>query len=352
MKSLFDQTCIGSIHLKNRLIRSATGDHLALEGHVTEEVLALYEDLAKGGVGTIITGFAKVLDFKKPFFEMLSIHDDSFIGEYKKLTDMVHSYGTNIILQVVYCGSLTMQDAGEGEIWGPSPVEHLYTKFKPKEMTKEDISCLQKAFADAALRAKKAGFDGIQLHAAHGFLLSQFLSPYYNRRSDEYGGSIENRARMLLETCSAVREMVGSEYSILIKINNTDAMEQGMTFEDCKYVCKQLAQAGIDAIEISGNWMEFPPKQEFYFKEHAAEIAAENDIPIILVGGNRDYHSITATLNETSIDYFSFSRAFIAEPDFVKRWESGDTSKAKCISCNTCANLDGVGTCILNRAKS
>lgn len=349
MQYLFDETSIGSMRLKNRLIRSATGDHFVSEGHPTEEMLKLYETLANGGVGTIITGNAKVLDFGTQNFDMLSVYDDSHIEGLKKFTDAVHSYETNIILQLVHFGSFIGTE--EDEIWGPSSIENLYSKIKPKEMTKEDIKALQKAFAYAALRAKKAGFDAIQLHAAHGFLLSQFLTPYYNRRTDEYGGTIENRARILLETCKLVREKVGNEYPILIKINSTDAIEQGMTFEECRYVCKKLREVGVDAIEISGNAMSFSPKQESYFKDYASVIASENNIPIILVGGNRDYATMEATLNETSIEYFSLSRPFIADADFVKRWKSGDEGRVKCISCNGCSKPDSLGMCILNKDK-
>jgi 2,4-dienoyl-CoA reductase-like NADH-dependent reductase (Old Yellow Enzyme family) len=349
MKSLFDHTRIGNLKLKNRFIRSATCENLAQQGHMTEELFQVYENLAMGGVGMIITGFAHVLESEKPFPGMLGIYDDSFIREYKQLTDMVHRYQTSILLQVVYCGSFTMADVGGQEIWGPSAVENVLTKVQPKEMTKEEISCLLKAFADAASRAKQAGFDGIQIHAAHGFLLSQFLSPYYNRRTDEYGGSIENRSKIVLETYTAIREKVGDEYPVLIKINCSDFMDQGMAFEDCKYVCKKLAAAGINAIEISGNLMNLSPQGESYFKDYAAEIAAEIDTPIIVVGGNRDYESMAKTVNQTQIEYFSLSRPLIAQADLVKRWESGDVQKAKCVSCNACSNLDGGIKCILNR---
>lgn len=348
MKTLFDKTSIGNIPLKNRLIRSATGETLAKEGHMSPDLFKVYEDLAKGGVGTIITSFAYVVEAEKPFPGMLGIYDDSFIEEYKRLTELVHGYEANVILQLVYCGSYRMEELGGQEIWGPSAVENLQTHIQPKEMTTEDIVSLQKAFANAAARAKQAGFDGVQLHAAHGFLLNQFLSPYYNRRTDEYGGPIETRARMVLETYSAVREKVGTEYPVLIKVNNSDAMEQGMTFEDCKYVCRKLTEAGIDAIEISGAWHHFTGRQNSYFKDDAAEIATENNVPVILVGGNRDYHSLTEILNQTAIKYLSFSRPFIAEPDLANRWKNGDASKATCTSCNGCATLHGL-KCVLHR---
>jgi 2,4-dienoyl-CoA reductase-like NADH-dependent reductase (Old Yellow Enzyme family) len=351
MKTLFDQTRIGNLKLKNRLIRSATCENLARDGHMTEELFQVYKELAQGGAGTIITGFSYVLESDKAFPGMLGIYNDSYIEEYKKLTEMIHSYEANAVLQVVYCGSYTMTDVSGREIWGPSAIENRMTNVQPKEMAKEDIVLLQKAFADAVYRGKKAGFDAAQLHAAHGFLLNQFLSPYYNRRTDEYGGSVENRTRMLLETYQVIREKVGLEYPIFIKINCSDFMDQGMSFEDCKYVCRKLADEGISAIEISGNYanMQIPPGQEAYFKESAAEVAAETNIPIILVGGNRDYYLMTEILNQSLIEYFSLSRPLISEPDLVKRWKAGDTSKAECTSCNACATLDGAANCILNR---
>jgi 2,4-dienoyl-CoA reductase-like NADH-dependent reductase (Old Yellow Enzyme family) len=347
MKLLFDKTKIGKLELKNRFIRSATGDGLVKNGHPTEEMIEQYEELANGGVGTIITGNAKITDYKIPFFDMLSIEDDSFIPELKKFTDKVHALDTNIMLQIVYFGSLIGSEGGD--VLGPSAVPNLISKIEPKEMSKEDIKYIQKAFASAALRSKEAGFDGVQLHAAHGFLLSQFLTPYYNRRTDEYGGSIENRARMLIETCKEVREMVGEDYPILIKINSSDAMEQGMTFEECKYVCKRLQEVGVNAVEISGSSHIFKPHEEAYFKDYAAEIAKEVDIPIIVVGGNRDYSAMETILNETSIEYFSFSRPFIAESDFIRRWENGDTSRVKCVSCNGCNRPESMGRCVLKK---
>ncbi|GKU30501.1 NADH:flavin oxidoreductase [Clostridium folliculivorans] len=347
MKLLFDKTNIGKLELKNRFIRSATGDGFIKDGHPTEEMFAAYEELARGGVGTIITGNAKITDYKIPFFDMLSIEDDSFIPELKKFTDKVHAFEANIILQIAYFGSLIGSE--QGDILGPSAVPNLISNIVPKEMSKEDIKYIQKTFASAALRSKEAGFDGVQLHAAHGFLLSQFLTPYYNHRTDEYGGTIENRARMLIETCKAVREMVGEDYPILIKINSSDAMEQGMTFEECKYVCKKLQEVGVNAVEISGSSHTFKAQQEAYFKDYAAEIAKEVDIPVIVVGGNRDYAAMEAILNETSIEYFSFSRPFIAESDFIKRWENGDTSRVKCVSCNGCNRPESMGRCVFKK---
>lgn len=349
MKTLFDKTKIGTMELKNRLIRAAAGDQYAVNGHMTEKDLQVYEELAKGGVGAIITGYTYILDSDIPSEGSFGIYDDSFIPEYKKLTDMVHEYDSKIILQLVHYGSHASGEIGNKRVLAPSAValEYRGTEITPEEMSKEDIKHIKKAFAEAAVRAKKAGFDGVELHSAHGFLLNQFLTPYYNRRTDEYGGTIENRARMVLETYSEVREAVGNEYPIFVKINCMDGIDEGITYEGLSYTCKELANKGINAIEISGAWYQlFNSKDEFYFKEYTEKIAAENNIPVILVGGNRNFDSMSNILNETSIEYFAMCRPLISEPDLVKRWEGGDTSKTKCVSCNGCL---GKGKCILNR---
>jgi 2,4-dienoyl-CoA reductase-like NADH-dependent reductase (Old Yellow Enzyme family) len=245
-------------------------------------------------------------------------------------------------------------------MWGPSQVEDLGFNTTPAAMTTDEILFVQTAFADAALRAKLAGFDGVQMHAAHGYLLNKFLTPYYNRRTDSYGGGIENRARMVVETYMAIREKVGPDYPVLIKINSEDYMSQGMTFAECKYVCKALVQLGITAIEISGGSSssrpnEGPvrvvtPEQEAYFQSYAAEIAQELTVPVITVGGNRDVALMAGSLNHTSIEYFALSRPLICEPNLIGRWQKGDLSRAKCVSCNKCFRRGGT-RCIFNRKK-
>lgn len=360
MKTLLDKTNFAGINLKNRFIRSATYDGLSDDyGHMTEELFQIYKNLAKGGVGTIITGLTYVTDLEQSYPRQMGIYDDSFIEEYKKLTEMSHRYNANIILQISCIGSQTIP--GSKTIWGPSPIEDLHYKTIPQEMTKQEILLVQTAFADAALRAKKAGFDGVQMHVAHGYLLSKFLTPYYNHRTDGYGGSIENRARMILETYKAIRAKVGPEYPILIKINCEDYMSQGMTFEECKYVCKKLVKVGVSAIEISGGSpsskrnkgpvRKLSAELGSYFKSYAAEIAEEIDVPVILVGGNRDFELMTEILNETSIQYCALSRPLICESNLINRWQRGELMHPKCISCNKCFQTRGT-TCIFNRQNN
>jgi len=359
MKSLFDQTNLAGMKLKNRFIRSATYEGLTDErGHLTEELFQVYENLAKGGVGTIITGLTYVTALEEHNPQQMGIYDDSFVAEYQKLTEMSHRYEAKIILQITCMGSQTSSGKSGKVMWGPSPIMDLGYKTTPQEMSLQDIRFVQEAFAAAGLRAKQAGFDGVQLHGAHGYLLSKFLTPYYNRRTDGYGGNIENRARMVLETYQAIRDRVGPKYPIFIKINCDDFMDQGLTFSDCKYVCNKLAELGINAIEISGGLLSSRPNegtirvtkagQESYFKAYAAELAQEISMPVILVGGNRAVAPLTEILNQTSIEYFALCRPLICESDLINQWRSDELKHAKCVSCNQCFHPEGT-SCIFNR---
>lgn len=359
MKSMYDRTNMAGMTLKNRFIRSATYEGFATEdGHLTEKLMEIYENLSKGGVGTIITGLTYVSDNENVNPGQMGIYDDAFIDEYHRLTDLMHDNDTRIIMQLVSNGSQAPVKAGSGKVnWGPSEVEDLVYKTVPKEMTLSDIKILQKAFADAAYRAKCSGFDGVQIHAAHGYLLNRFVSPYYNHRTDKYGGSQENRSRMVIETYKEIRKSVGSDYPVLIKINSEDFMDKGMSYSDCKYICNELIKLGIDAIEISGGSLSSRPNEgtsrmvspdnESYFRKYAAEIAKDGRVPIILVGGNRNIDKITELINTTNIDYISLSRPFIRESNLVSRWEK-DTSPSKCISCNKCFTTSGT-ICIFNK---
>jgi 2,4-dienoyl-CoA reductase-like NADH-dependent reductase (Old Yellow Enzyme family) len=339
MKTLLDTTKIGGMTLKNRFIRAATADQ-AIGGHLTETMLEVNESLAKGGVGTIITSFTLV-DEAEGSFPLPAMYADSFVEEYKRLTDLVHAQGAKLILQLVYIGSYVMGETGGRTVLGPSAVANLNNGITPKEMDLAEIKAIQDKFAQAAVRAQKAGFDGIELHAAHGFLLSQFITPYYNRRTDLYGGPIENRARMTLETYSAVREAVGREYPIWLKLNCQDGIEGGLSPDDFRYVCRKLTKLGADAIEVSGSWMALASDKETYFKDEAAEIAKENQIAVILTGGNRDFRQMEQLLNTTSIGYFGMSRPFISEPDLVNRYQKEHSERTRCNSCNGCVKKLG-----------
>lgn len=357
MKTLFDQLQFSGMKAKNRFVRSATHDGRADElGHVTEKLIKHYEELAKGGVGTIITGLTNVTNTEKIVPGQMAIYDDSFISEYQLLTEAVHRYDANIIVQLV-CNGAQNRSKNEGVLWVPTAIEDFENMAGIKEMTKDDIEVMKESFVSGAIRAKKAGFDGIQLHVAHGYLLSRFLTPYFNRRVDEYGGSIQNRARVIVEICRSIRAAVGPNYPIWAKINSDDFRDQGFTFEECKQVCKMLQEVGLNFVEISGGTIssrvnegairKITTETESYFREKAAEVAEEIDIPVICVGGHRDINKLTDMINQTKIEFISLCRPLIREPELINRWESGDSTKAKCISCTKCFGVET--ECIFNK---
>jgi len=214
-------------------------------------------------------------------------------------------------------------------IWGPSAIEDLATGCTPTAMSKGDDGYLQQRFADAAERAEKSGFDGDEIHAAHGYVLNKFLSPLYNKRSDKYGGRFENRIRIIVETYQAIRTKVSNNYSILIKLNCDDFMTNGTSFGETRRLCRILAEAGISAIEISGGTFSSPSNlglsrvhvenNESYFSAYAAQIARDVQVPVIAVGGNRTISKMTHLLNSTDIGYFSICRPLIREPDLIRK---------------------------------
>lgn len=358
-KKIFEETKIGTLKLKNRLWRAAAWENMADEkGHMTKELEKVFVYLAKGGVGTIITGYAFVCEEEQPNPRMLGIYDDSFIKEYKELTQKIHDLDTNIILQICYGGTQTDFNTEDRLIWGPSNVADINYGVVPTAMTQDDINYLIDAFTKASLRAQKAGFDGVQIHGAHAYLLSQFLMPYYNKRTDKYGGSLENRARIIYEIVSSIRKAVGEEFFVSIKIDDTDNWgDLGLTNEECVEVAKGLEACGISGIEISGGHKADPLRkklkkeenQSYFFKEAAAVADAVN-IPVTLVGGNRSVSKMEEILNNSKIEYFAMARALHSEPDLPNKWKEDYTEKLRCVSCNNCWAEDA-NICILDRKK-
>lgn len=349
MKKLFDSVNIGSLKLKNRLIRSAVWENMAAPGgHPTDQLISFYRELAAGGAGLIITGYILVNREGNMDRGISGLYEDSFIPEYRILTDAVHAEGGTIAAQIAYRG--TQGGNPDAELWGMSAVTHKTTGLTPHEMTKEEIGRLETMFADAALRAKKAGFDAVEIHAAHGYLLSQSLSPYYNRRTDEYGGSVVNRIRLLTETYEKVRQAVGENYPVLVKINCSDFVKGESDFIECEIACLALDQYGIDGIEISGGdrvWSTGNKTASLY-SEYAEKIAEEVSAPVSLVGNNRDPAALESLLKKTKISLISMARPFLREPDLAARWEHGDLTASKCISCGRCYSSQGV-SCVFRR---
>lgn len=361
---LFDKAQIGGIVAKCRIVRSATFEGLAdAKGYPTEHLLQNYEKLADGGSGIIITGMMAVSPFEPHQHNQLRISSDDCIAPLRELTRRVHAHGGKIIAQLVIMGSAIAVPEGPGNIISPSGVpEKIVTAEAPLHiLTANEIKELTRHLADAAGRAVKAGFDGIQIHGAHGYLISKFLTPYFNKRTDEYGGSLQNRARFLMNCIHAVRTAVGPAYPFWLKLNSADYMaEGGMTFEESKVVMTAAAAAGINAVEVSGgNTASLPrqgpirairrTKEPMYFASCAAEAAKllKDKADVGVVGGFRDVDAMETCLATTDIAFISLSRPLLREPDLPLRWQHGSKEPALCISCSRCFKADNV-SCIFN----
>jgi len=346
---LFKKTMINSMVMANRFVRSATWEGLATkEGFVTEGLIALMVELAKGGVGLIITGHAYVSPEGIAAPNQLGLYLDKQIEPIKRMVDRVHESGGSIAIQISHGGRYALK-IPDTVRFGPSTIE-AKGEVQCKEMTEEEIERVIIDFKRAAVRAKLAGADAIQIHAAHGYLISQFLSPFFNKRQDGYGGSVAHRARILIDIVSAIRKEVGDRFPILVKLNSQDYLEGGFTVEDMLHTASLLEDASVDAIEMSGGnhvagiYGGFFPARKMeerlnetpYYFEEAKRYKSQIKIPLILVGGIRSFEWAERLVSEGIADYISLSRPLIREPGLIKRWQSGDRRSSSCISDNGC----------------
>ena len=348
MRKLFEETVLGGIKVKNRLVRSATFEYSADQGRYDNRMREIYTALAEGGVGTIITGMTGVDENSCVIDSMVRAYDPSFQDGLRELAELAHKHNCALVVQLANCGAkVARTDAGLPPV-APSKLPDKNWR----ELSKEGIADLAESFASAAAKCKEAGADGVQIHAAHGYLLSQFLSPIYNKRQDEYGGEIDGRARAVFEVYEAVRKAVGRDYPVWIKINSQDGEEGGITLEECMFVCKKLSDMGLDAAEISGgiamSKRSAPARRvskqedEAHFLPEALKIAENVSADVISVGGHRSPERMEEAINEGEVKAISLCRPLICEPDIVSRWASGDYAKPKCISCNKCFSPGGL----------
>ena len=347
MARLFEPTTINGMKIKNRFVRSATHEAMAgFDGMVNDKLLGCMAELALGEVGLIITGHAHVTREGQAGPRQMGIYSDEMIEGLKRLTLAVHKNGGLVAVQLAHAGK---RGIGKDDYSPLGPLDMFEDGVKKtSQMTADDIQRTVKAFGDAAERALKAGFDGVQIHAAHGYLLSQFLSPHYNKRDDNFGGSLENRARLLVQVYDEIRQRVGNSFPVMVKINSEDFLEGGITVGEMVKVSHMLEERGMDAIEISGGTFDsgkFIPartgtskseEREVYYRKAAEAFKKEIGIPLILVGGFLSFNIAQDIVTSGLADYIALSRPLIREPHLVKRWAAGDRKKASCISCNTC----------------
>jgi len=358
MPNLFEKSSIKSLELKNRAVRSATWEGAGdSKGHITDRVVELYGNLADGGVGLIITGFQYVLPNGVGIAHQIGNYSDDSLAGLKRLAEAARASGTKVMAQLVHAGSKANPSLfpEEGDIWGPSAVPDPLTGNIPREMTQQQITRLVEAYAAAASRAQKAGFDGIQLHGAHGYGINQFLSAASNRRSDKYGGNIAGRYRFLGEVLESVRGVVGKDYPVFIKLSGNDFFAGGLVPEESIYVGQRLVENGIDCIEVSGgskaSYDGMIPSRtnvhregdEAYLARLAGSFKEALSVPIITVGGIRSPEVVAKVLAERVADYVAFCRPLIREPRLISRWQNGDLEKSKCISCNGCYETGLIG---------
>ncbi|MBD3212847.1 MAG: NADH:flavin oxidoreductase [Candidatus Lokiarchaeota archaeon] len=365
LENLFRPGKIGSMEIKNRTVRSATFMRRAEKyGEIGDNHIDYYSRLAQGGVGLIITGFIVVDPSGSASSNQAALYNDSFIPGHAKLVNKVHDHDAKIAAQIAHTGRQGSHP--KYPPIAPSPIPDKFTGLTPRKMSVEEIHQIIKKFADTARRAYESGYDSVQLHAAHGYLLSNFLSPYTNKRTDEFGGDINKRTRILIDIYNLVRDEVGKSFPIIIKLQTQDFVPNGLTLSEGKEITKILVDVGFDAIEPSGGIDEtmigtknaYPSKvvkkkeDQNYFLPTALELKPlMKDSKLILMGGIKDPVSADQIIADGYADFISMSRPFIHEPDLVNRWKSGDTTPAKCVSCNSCymTLLSGEVYCVVKK---
>lgn len=359
--NLFSPTTLGAMPLKNRLVRSATYEAKADEnGHPTKHYLEFYRQLAQGGVGLIITGLMyPEKDGKLP--RTVSVEDAKCVKDLAKISAAVHELhnGCKIALQIGHTGRQVPHRIDRQPV-APSPLLEPFTGRMPRELTLKEIESFIDRSAAAIGYAKKAGFDAVQVHAAHGWLLSSFLSPHTNRRTDIYGGNIKNRARIMTEILKRAQGEVGDDFPVFAKMNACDYVETGIELPEALTLGKIFEDVGYVGLEVSsGMWETITRdpkvigwkaeritearkriktvKDEAYHREFARAFKKKlKKTKIILIGGLKTPALMEEILAQKDADLVSLSRPLIREADLPNRWLAGYTKKAACISCNMC----------------
>ncbi len=345
--NLFSPIKIGKTTVKNRIFMPPISTNLADKGYVTDELIQHYTARAKGGVGLIVTEVTTV----EPIYTYLpgdmSIYDDSFIPGWKKLTDSVHQYGAKILPQLFHPAFMAFNIPGTPRFIAPSNVGPYYAKEAPRAVTVEELQVIIRQFGEAAGRAQKAGADGVEIHAAHAHgLLGGFLSPLYNKRTDEYGGDLDGRLRLTLEVVREVRKVCGEDFIIDVRISGDEYTDGGLNLNDAVYISKQLEKNGVDFLHVSGGTtimrgsaIPAPGTPMGSHVKMAEEIKKHVSIPVATVGRITDPWIAEELIANGRTDICMIGRANLCDPEFSHKAEAGCTDDIRpCIGCLRCLN--------------
>ncbi|WP_019228064.1 NADH:flavin oxidoreductase [Sedimentibacter sp. B4] len=313
----------GKIKLKNRLVMPPMATAKAADdGKVSSEILDYYDEKSKGGyISLVIIEHSYISEEGKASLKQLSVADDSCKEGLKELADIIHKNGSKAVMQLNHAGSLSRSEVTLNTV-GPSSVlnPRKLNDTVPRELSKKEIKEIVERFKNAAIRVKKAGFDGVEIHSAHGYLLNQFLSPLTNKRTDDYGNDIYGRIKLHLEVIKAVREAVG-DFPVLIRIGASDYTEGGTSMEDLKVAAKSFEEAGIDMIDITGGMCGFilpDNKEQGYFSELSEAVKSVVNVPVILTGGITEAAAAEKLLIEGKADFIGVGRAILADSDWAR----------------------------------
>ena len=358
---------IGRLVLKNRLVRAATSETMATnDGDATDDLVRLYSDLARGGAGLVVTGHIYVEPRGQYEPRQLGLDHDGRIAPLARITEAVHRDGGVIFAELSHAGSQSLIHAIVP--LAPSIVPNAIFARPPVEISNAEVEKVIADFAAAAARAKRAGFDGIHLHSGNGYLLSQFNSPYANRRNDRWGGDAEKRNRFIVEVFRAVRQATGSDFPITARLGLADTVEGGLSLPDGLAIARRLAAAGLNGLEVTYGVMTSyrenirpyagvsrrraiadgmlhrsfsQPVAEAYYRPFARAAKAAVDIPVILVGGLRSTQTMDDIVRSGDADFLAMARPFVREPDLVNKIAAGRRGPVDCVSCNICFLHEG-----------
>ena len=372
---LFSPCQIGPITLRNRTIRSAAFENMAHQNRPSEELFNYHTSVAKGGIGMTTIAYASVNKSGVSFAGQLWMREE-IIPELKHLTDAIHAEGAKAAIQLGHCGNMTHRSTCGQQPVGPSNGFNLYSPTFYRKLTEKEIQELVLDYGKAVLLAKQAGFDCVEIHAGHGYLISQFLSPFTNKRKDKFGGSLENRMRFMKMAITEVMKMAGDDLAVVVKVNMYDGFRSGLGIDDCIKIAQELERLNVHALVLSAGfvsrtpmavmrgkmpyktlahymdmrkfwwlkigirlfgWFIMPPEkfEEAYFLDDAKKFRQALTMPLIYVGGLISKQKMEEVLNEGFVA-LQMARVLIHDTDFINKLKNGELEKSECKHSNYC----------------